>query len=111
LSDYRYDPALLERRFCGKSGQPDDLASAHGLNADSLGRALRRMGRKGAPVTVVDHPLQGVIYRFEKPARTCRHKGCKTILSRYNSLDYCSLHQPKEDLPERWFLTPNRRTT
>ena len=26
--------------------------------------------------------------------RVCQEPGCKTLLSRYNELDFCALHQP-----------------
>ena len=111
MSDRKYDPELLARRMCGKRGQPDDLASALGLKANSLGRALRRMKARGHPVSVVAHPLNGVVYSYEMPERVCAQEGCGTVLSRFNPLDYCALHKPQEELPLQWFLMPNRRST
>lgn len=28
----------------------------------------------------------------QPPARICAQKGCKTVLSRYNTTDWCSVH-------------------
>lgn len=106
--DPRYNHDLLARRICGKRAQIDDLASATGLNADTLSRTLRRMREAGYPVVVEEHPIRGSVYSYERQRRRCRRRGCRTVISRYNPSDYCSLHQPKEDLPQEWFLEPNR---
>ena len=58
--------------------------------------------------TVIDKPLA-----TQTKKRVCKHPGCKTILSSYNSSDYCFLHKEPEpyvlvvegDYPEPW----NRR--
>ncbi len=31
---------------------------------------------------------------LSRAGRTCRERGCSTVLSVYNELDFCSLHQP-----------------
>ena len=109
--DNVYDEKLIERRMCGKRGTPQDLASALQVDSAVLTRILRRMRDDGHPITVEPHPIDGVIYSYEKPKRTCKKLGCHTKLSRYNSGGYCALHQPAEDLPLHWFLMPNRRTS
>lgn len=98
---------LLVRRICGKRGQIADLASALEMCENTLAKQLRRLQEQGHPVVIIDHPIRGKLYAYERRPRTCRKRGCRTRLSRYNHSDYCSLHQPEEDLPQQWFLMPN----
>lgn len=102
--DPRYEPELLARRLCGKSGTLEDLARASGLNPDSLGKCLRRMRDDGHPIKIEPHPISGLVYSYEKPQRVCAHPGCGTKLSRYNYTDYCAAHARAEDLPQKWFV-------
>ena len=104
---FTYDEELVARKMCGKRGSPADLASAFGMDASVLTRILRQMRDGGHPVVVAQHPIAGTIYSYESKPRTCVKRGCHTRLSRYNSSDYCSIHQPEEDLPQDWFLMPN----
>ena len=62
-------------------------------------------GRRGAPIgTPSRSPAKA------SKGRTCGHPGCLTILSVYNHLDVCGVHEPSVTRPALYHGPKSNRT-